>query len=209
MRWPVAFSLTRTFIILPALVTAWSLNFQASEVAAPLHIINARFPNELEYFGPIDSVPQGSTAPIEETFDLLMGGRSSTNALTLPRIHPEHMRFYSVLGAPPSPMEVAPPSQERKVQPRNAMFNDAQIASIKARLGLDQNQEQHWLPVELALRRLVWRRAGSSDPELDPSSVQSLAVASTALITKLHEHQKRELRVFARLMGLDKLASQL
>jgi hypothetical protein len=81
------------------------------------------------------------------------------------------------------------------VQPRNAMFNDAQIASIKARLRLDKNQEQHWVPVELALRRIVWRWASSSGPQLDPMSIQSLAIASTALIAELHEHQKRELRV--------------
>jgi hypothetical protein len=205
MRWPVAFSLTCTFIIVPALVTAWSLNFQALEVAAPLHIIEARFPNELEYFAAVDRAHHGSV-PIEETFDLLVDSR---NALTLPRIEPEHMRFYGVLETPPSPIGVAPPPQERKLQPRNAMFNDAQIASIKARLGLDKNQERHWLPVELALRRIVWRRAGSSGPQLDTNSIQSLAVASTALIAALHEHQKRELRVFARLMGLDKLASQL
>jgi hypothetical protein len=205
MRWPVAFFLTCSFIIVPALVTAWGLNFHLLEVAAPLHIIHARFPNELEYFAAVDQAHHGS-APIEETFHLLL---DSTNALILPRIEPEHMRFYGVLETPPSPIQVAPPPQERKVQPRNAMFNDAQIASIKARLRLDKNQEQHWVPVELALRRIVWRGASSSGPQLDPMSIQSLAIASTALIAELHEHQKRELRVFARLMGLDKLAAQL
>ena len=122
----------------------------------------ARFPNELEYFGALDRAQHGSR-PIEETFNLLV---DSTNALTLPRIEPQHMRFYGVLETPPSPIQVAPAPQERKVQPRNAMFNDAQIASIKARLRLDKNQEQHWVPVELALRRIVWRWASSSGPQL-------------------------------------------
>jgi hypothetical protein len=89
------------------------------------------------------------------------------------------------------------------------MFNDAQIASIKARLALDQDQEQHWPAVEAALRTIAWREAGSSSAQLEPSSVQRLAVASGMLIDRLRERQKQELRVFVRLMGLEKLASQL
>jgi hypothetical protein len=206
-------------IVVGVAATAWSVNSASYEVVSPASIVSERFPDGLEYW---KRVALGSVARtnIGESFDVLLsGGR----ALTVPLVQSaEYTRPYSLFDeidpstarpvtARASAATIATPviAGKRPRQPRHAMFNDAQIASIKARLALDQDQEQHWPAVEAALRTIAWREAGSSSAQLEPSSVQRLAVASGMLIDRLRERQKQELRVFVRLMGLEKLASQL
>jgi hypothetical protein len=97
-----------------------------------------------------------------------------------------------------------------------ALFNDAQIASIKSRLKLTPDQQRHWPAVETALRDISWRRTG---PErkgpgtvpgtLDPGGVERLKSAAIPLIMTLREDQKSEVRKLAHLMGLDQVASQI
>jgi hypothetical protein len=85
-------------------------------------------------------------------------------------------------------------------RPRSVL-NDAQIASIKARLKLTSEQERMWPPVEAALRKLSYekgafaraRSARDGDRiasiDLDGPEVQQLKKAVVPLIARLSEDQ--------------------
>ena len=206
-------------IIVVAVIAVWSVSSASYEVIAPARIIDARFPDELDYLKPVDRARTIAATKVVESFDVLLSGGGGPMLRMMQAS--EYMRAYSLerdqsatlrMGtAGSSAVSIPAPviAEPRARQPRRAIFNDAQIASIRARLALDRDQEQHWPGVEAALRSIAWRGGGSSATELDPSSVQRLAIASASLIDKLRENQKRELKVFARLMGLEKLASEL
>jgi hypothetical protein len=98
------------------------------------------------------------------------------------------------------------------------LFNDAQLASIKSRLKLSEYQEQYWPPVETALRQIGWRaaheagRAGNAHArlaEIDPDSpeVEQLKSAAFPLIMSMNDDQKREVRMLAQVMGLERVAA--
>jgi hypothetical protein len=100
-----------------------------------------------------------------------------------------------------------------------AVLNDAQIASIRSRLKLTQDQQEMWPAVESALRGLSYakksddfggRRAAAQPGTIDPSSseVQQLKSAAFPLIMSFSDEQKRELRIIAHVAGLEKLAAQ-
>jgi hypothetical protein len=95
------------------------------------------------------------------------------------------------------------------------LLDDAQIASIKARLHLTPDQEQMWPAVEAALRNIAYRRTQlareggvANLQSLDPNAVQGLRTAAVPLIMSFNEEQKEEVRNLAHVMGLDQLASQ-
>ena len=100
------------------------------------------------------------------------------------------------------------------------VLNDAQIASIRARLHLTPDQERMWPGVEAALRNIAYAKArdgrryggaGAGDlASLDPDSaeVQGLKSAAVPLIMSFNDEQKSEVRSLAHVMGLDQLASQ-
>jgi hypothetical protein len=99
------------------------------------------------------------------------------------------------------------------------VLNDAQIASIKARLHLSPDQEQMWPAVEAALRNIAYakghdgRRHNGADTadvaSLDPygPEVQGLKSAAVPLIMSFNEEQRSEVRSLAHVMGLDQLAT--
>jgi hypothetical protein len=100
----------------------------------------------------------------------------------------------------------------RTGRPAN-LLNEAQIASIKARLKLAAEQEPYWSPVAAALRELAWRHAherpgSKAEPSLDRDGVQRLQLAAAPLLMRLREDQKRELRLLAHIIGLERLVSQ-
>ena len=103
------------------------------------------------------------------------------------------------------------PAPRAKHQP-STLFNNAQIASIKERLNLSGDQERYWPSVESALRYIGWRhsreRPGAQPPTLDPDDVERLKSAAMPLIMSLREDQKREVRMLAHVMGLEKIAAQ-
>jgi hypothetical protein len=97
------------------------------------------------------------------------------------------------------------------------ILDDAQIASIKARLHLTPDQEQMWPAVEAALRNIAYNRtqqarggggANLQAQAFDPNAVQGLKTAAVPLIMSFNEEQKEEVRNLAHVMGLDQLASQ-
>jgi hypothetical protein len=99
----------------------------------------------------------------------------------------------------------------------NALFNDAQITSIRGRLKLSADQQQYWPPVEAALRAIAWRHKSDASRKtahrapgtLDAGEIEGLKSAAMPLIMRLRDDQKNEVRQLARLMGLDSVASQL
>jgi hypothetical protein len=103
---------------------------------------------------------------------------------------------------------------------RGNLFNDAQLASIKARLKLNANQQELWRPVESALRAIRWSRQEAglnahkvrslelNSLELNSEELKRLETAAAPLIATLREDQKEEVRTLTRLMGLEQLASQ-
>jgi hypothetical protein len=95
------------------------------------------------------------------------------------------------------------------------VLDEAQIASIKARLHLTPDQEQMWPAVEAALRNIAYKRTqlaregGAANVQsLDPNAVEGLKTAAVPLIMSFNEEQKEEVRNLAHVMGLDQLTSQ-
>jgi hypothetical protein len=124
----------------------------------------------------------------------------------------------------PKPARVAAATPEPRPAPRarkdsGALFNAAQLASIKSRLRLSPNQEEYWPAVESALRDIGWKathddtRKPGARPNLaatiDPNSdeVQRLKSAAFPLIMSMNEDQKREVRMLAQVMGLQQVAA--
>jgi hypothetical protein len=94
---------------------------------------------------------------------------------------------------------------------RDRLFNDAQLASIEARLKLDPKQRELWHPVESALRTIRWshdRTYKERSLDLNSEELLRLRTAAAPLVKTLRNDQKEEIRTLTRLMGLEQLASQ-
>jgi hypothetical protein len=114
--------------------------------------------------------------------------------------------------APPKPKLVTKPPPQKSY----ALLSDAQIAGIKERLKLSSTQESYWPAVESALRAVArkihaTRQADPNGVPIDPEAeeVQQLKSAAMPLLFQLREDQKREVRMLARLIGLEKVAAQI
>ncbi len=116
--------------------------------------------------------------------------------------------------APAKPKLVSKPAPQKPY----ALLSDAQIAGIKDRLKLSSAQESYWPAVENALRAVARKihAARQADPNatgapIDPDAdeVQQLKSAAMPLLFQLREDQKREVRMLARLIGLEKVAAQI
>jgi hypothetical protein len=96
-----------------------------------------------------------------------------------------------------------------------ALLSDTQIAGIKERLKLSSDQEFYWPAVESALRAIARKihATRQADPaaliDPDAAEVQQLKSAAMPLLFQLREDQKREVRALARIIGLEKVASQI
>jgi hypothetical protein len=116
--------------------------------------------------------------------------------------------------APPKPKLAAKPAQQKSY----ALLSDVQIAGIKERLKLSSSQEYYWPAVESALRAIARKihasrqadpNATSAPIDPDAAEVQQLKSAAMPLLFQLREDQKQEVRTLARLIGLEKVASQI
>jgi hypothetical protein len=116
------------------------------------------------------------------------------------------------------PSVSAKPKVASKPAPQKsyALLSDAQIAGIKDRLKLSSAQESYWPAVENALRAVArkihaTRQADPNGAPIDPDAdeVQQLKSAAMPLLFQLREDQKREVRMLARLIGLEKVAAQI
>jgi hypothetical protein len=118
------------------------------------------------------------------------------------------------IAAPQKPKLAAKPPLQKSY----ALLSDAQIAGIKERLRLSSDQEYYWPAVENALRAVARRiqatrqvdpNATGAPIDPDATEVQQLKSAAMPLLFQLREDQKREVRTLARLIGLEKVASQI
>ena len=95
----------------------------------------------------------------------------------------------------------------------NGLLSDAQIAGIENRLRLNSQQAQYWPPVAAALRgvgRRYFQTHGRARPiPLNSSEVKELVEAAVPLIAQLNADQKREARQLMRIIGLEKVASEI
>jgi hypothetical protein len=127
---------------------------------------------------------------------------------------------FQLASVDPNPAPAPMPKRMAKPAPPKpaVLFNDAQLASIKARLRLTPSQEAHWPQVEQALRAISWKIAtqqkgivsGKQQAQMiDPSSpeVARLKSAAFPLIMSMREEQKQEVRQLAHTMGLKQVAT--
>ena len=108
----------------------------------------------------------------------------------------------------------------KKVEQDPGVLNDAQIASIKEKLNLTPDQERYWPGVEAALRRIAWdskqvarhkkavRPSDGPAIDMNGAGVAQLKSAAFPLVMSFTEDQKDEVRKFAHLIGLTKLAQE-
>jgi hypothetical protein len=118
----------------------------------------------------------------------------------------------------PAPVDKPKAAAKPAVQKSYALLSDIQIAGIKERLKLSAAQEQHWPAVETALRAVARKihasrqaNPATTGAPIDPDSaeVSQLKSAAMPLLVQLREDQKREVRMLARIIGLDAVASQI
>ena len=95
----------------------------------------------------------------------------------------------------PAPMPKRMAKPEKPKPP--VLFNDAQLASIKARLRLTRDQEAHWPRVEDALRAISWKIATQSGHRLgqaagadDRSEQPGSRAAEVGGVPADHEHAR-------------------
>jgi hypothetical protein len=127
-------------------------------------------------------------------------------------------RIAAPVTAIPLPVEKPKAAAKPAVQKSYALLSDIQIAGIKERLKLSAAQEQHWPAVETALRAVARKihasrqaNPGATGAPIDPDSaeVTQLKTVAMPLLVQLREDQKREVRMLARIIGLDAVASQI
>jgi hypothetical protein len=225
-----------------SLVGGWGVSPVETSEISPADIVALRFPanwnvDELTLSNPAPAYALASASQSQIETSLLFSPFQTfpAQAVSLNIAAPAPQAVNAEVAPPPQAM-VAPeksaniraavPLPERRPQPRvrkdsGALFNDAQLASIKARLKLTPSQEQYWPPVESALRDIGLRAAHAAvrktDPrgsqvrvaEIDPNGeeVQRLKSAAFPLIMSMNEDQKREVRMLAQVMGLQQVAA--
>ena len=131
-----------------------------------------------------------------------------TPHIAAPAVVPEKPKRAAVAPLPPPPPEH-----------KNAILDEAQIASIKTRLRLTDEQVEYWPAVENALLEVVRKQArhvrnkstyaGAPKIDVNSAEVQSLVWAAMPLLMRLREDQKKEVRQLARVLGLESVASQI
>ena len=179
--------------------------------AAPAETVALRFPAE---WNDREAVPAELTEPDAAT--LAMFGQATFGYVThepltagpmfSPPVYvPSATQPGNAVPSPPTPQ-----ARPRAVARTPAVFNDAQIASIKGRLNLTREQLRHWPAVERALRALAWQKGqGAAQPAtLDAARVQRLQAAIGPLAEVLDAEQKRELQMLAHISGLGRVAAQ-
>ena len=138
-------------------------------------------------------------------------------APTTPDVAPAPV--HAPAAAPEKPKRAATPLPPPPPEHKNAILDESQISSIKARLRLTEQQIEYWPAVEAALLDVVRKHARSvrnktaysGAPKIDVNSpeVQSLVWAAMPLLMRLREDQKKEVRQLARVLGLESVASQI
>src|SRR5438094_787500 len=153
---------------------------------APVQVASASiFSPYLTY--PMQGSPADDAAAISQPRALAYSDPAAETTTTVAR---GPSPGYQLASATPAPERRAAESA-RSSNPRGAVFNDAQIASIKQRLNLTPSQERMWPPVEAALRELAYKKpaagaqkttqGAAARPTLDPNSPEVARLKSAAI----------------------------
>lgn len=222
---PVEHSETNTTTV--AMTSSGGL--RAKSVAAepaPVSVIAARFPAHWQQQRPRAST--GDNDPPPQAMGQAMAYASEPQRANPPAVEAVPPAAASAAGgfqlASVDPKPTPVPMPRRMARPEKpkppVLFNDAQLASIKARLRLTRDQEAYWPQVEQALRAISWKLATRRNARgvvrgrqpaqmIDPNSpeVARLKSAAFPLIMSMREDQKQEVRQLAHTMGLKQVAT--
>jgi hypothetical protein len=210
-----------TTIAMTMMAAAHAAPAPAADEPAPASVIAARFPANWQQQTARAASGDNDPPPMNMT----MAYAPEQQRAALPQAEPVRPAAASASGfqlasVDPNPEPAAMPKRmARPAPPKPAvLFNDAQLASIKARLRLSANQEAYWPQVEQALRAISWKIAtqqkgvvtGKQQAQMiDPNSpeVAKLKSAAIPLIMSMREEQKQEVRELAHTMGLKQVAT--
>jgi hypothetical protein len=165
-----------------------------------------RLPLAMAALPPSDQNPQALPEPLRQAF-----ASDSPFGAQPPRVA-------APMTAIPLPVDKPRTAAKPPVQKSYALLSDIQIAGIKERLKLSAAQEQHWPAVENALRAVARKihasrqaNPNATGAPIDPDSaeVSQLKTVAMPLLVQLREDQKREVRMLARIIGLEAVASQI
>lgn len=191
---------------------------------SPAEIVALRFPDDWNAVGSIAAGPVLASAGDEiQQVSLFDSSPMYTPEVVPQRTAPVVAQASAapMARALPGRPKVAPNPIQHTASRSSTVLNDAQIATIKKRLNLTADQERMWPAVEVALRQIAWKkgreaarntvaaRAGQAGT-IDPNSpeVQQLKSAAFPLVMSFSSDQKQEVKAFARIVGLDSVASQ-
>lgn len=169
--------------------------------------------------------PSFALASVETNYVPAPALRASRVAPEIPAAQPAPMALAPTKAEVAAPAPVIHEKPKRAAAPlpppehKTAILDESQVASIKTRLRLTEEQMQYWPSVEAALLDIVRKHARSvrnkstyaAAPKIDVNSpeVQSLVWAAMPLLMRLREDQKKEVRQLARVLGLESVAAQI
>jgi hypothetical protein len=216
---------TTTVVAMTMIAAAQAAAAPVADEPAPTAVIAARFPANWQQAAR-PSTGDNDPPPMNSTMTMTMAYAPEQQRAALPPAEPVRPAAasassgFQLASVDPSPEPAAMPKRMAKPAPTKpaVLFNDAQLASIKARLRLTANQEAYWPQVEQALRAISWKIAtqqkgivtGKQQAQMiDPSSpeVAQLKSAAFPLIMSMREEQKQEVRQLAHTMGLKQVAT--
>jgi hypothetical protein len=188
---------------------------------APASVIAARFPSHWQQQTARASSGDNDPPPMSPT--MAYAPEPQRAAQPVEPVRPATASVssgYQLASVDPNPEPAPMPKRMTKAAPPKpaVLFNDAQLASIKARLKLTPSQEAYWPNVEAALRAISWKIATQSKgivtgkqqaQMIDPNSAEVAKLKSAAfpLIMSMREDQKQEVRQLAHTMGLKQVAT--
>jgi hypothetical protein len=196
-------------------MTATAAARAAEAVPPPATVVAMRFPSQWQKEAPrasnSDNDPPPQTLAYAAEPQRPAAARASSG-FQLASVDPNPQASTEPVPTP-MPKRIAKPEKPKPA----VLFNDAQLASIKARLRLTRDQEAYWPQVESALRAISWKIATQSRgivgrnqaQMIDPNSpeVARLKSAAFPLIMSMREDQKQEVRQLAHTMGLKQVAA--
>jgi hypothetical protein len=197
-------------VVIAGLATGWSANSVRKLESPPEEMVGPRF-------GLNDPAPNDRQQPSDANFPFRASPSFQLASVPSGFVHsiPAEQAFGYIspsTGDLPFLRQTPDVNRSSRVEhDRDRLFNDAQLASIGARLKLNANQREFWGPVESALRAIRWSHDGAHKErslDLNSEALKRLKTAAVPLMTTLREDQKEEVRTLTRLMGLEQLASQ-
>ena len=209
-----------TTVAMTTKVVAQAAPAQAADEPAPTAVIAARFPSNWQQAARAST---GDNDPPTQTMAYAAEPPRPEPVVAPVRPAAASASGFQLASVDPNPEPAAMPKRMAKPAPPKpaVLFNDAQLASIKARLRLSANQEAYWPQVEQALRAISWKIATQQNSQrpvvrgkqqaqmIDPNSpeVARLKSAAFPLIMSMREEQKQEVRQLAHTMGLKQVAT--